>query len=120
MVVQGRALAGTPGHDDGRVAEIIVAMEQPARVALGAHAEKALRQRDRIQTDRILELLLYPLRDCVRVAEPHRVIDPADKFAEPASHLIQYSERRRIEKNRTRSDWPRKHETRKELPARSA
>src|SRR5262249_28534653 len=102
VIVERRLLAGPPRHDDGGVAERVVAMEQAPRVALRPRAVKPLGQIDRAAVNQLLEGVLDLPRDRGRILESNGGVEAIDEMRESGGHL-----------RRIILDQPRKHENTK-------
>ena len=70
-----RTLPWSPGHDDHRVPEIRVMVEQAPRVVVRPWASELIRQSDAPVLTRLLEHSLDPLETRVDRVSPHRFIE---------------------------------------------
>src|SRR5580765_162196 len=86
VIVERRPLSGTPGHHDGGIAEIVIAVQQAARVAVGPHAMKPFGQSDGVAADGILQLLLDLPGDRGSIAQPHRRVDSREQRIQAVGH----------------------------------
>ena len=84
VIVERRLLARSPRHDDRRVTERVVAMQEPARVAVGPRPAERLGQRDRARPDGVLELLLDAHGDRRGIAEADGGIEACDEVGQAA------------------------------------
>jgi Acyl carrier protein len=86
VIVERRPLPGTPGHHDGGIAEIVVAVQQAPRVAVRPHAMKPFGESDGVAADGILQLLLDLPGDRGRVAQPHGRVDSREQRIQAVGH----------------------------------
>ena len=86
VIVERRRLARSPRHDDRRVAEVVVAVQQPAGVALGPHATEPIGQRNRPGADGILQLPLHLQRDRLGIRHLDGFVDPGDELGHAVGH----------------------------------